>query len=189
MSAMNKIITGIIALLLLGAIIVIISPLVRPADPTPSEQITYQDPAGLYSVSVPAGWYSHPVNNEVIFTPSEEFTLPEGTEGYAIGNQMIIRVGSFDEIIDASTTEDYLRGIGATTSSEFFVARSDTTNEKGFPLTRVVMNAAAADGQTLLYVYFPGDRRVITLSHYPFIQGSVSAESFEQLVNSFTPSI
>lgn len=146
----------------------------------------FTDPTGTYSVTTPSGWYPHPLGeDQVIFTPSEDFELPEGTEGYAIGDQMVISMGSFDEIVGAKTPEAYLAGIGATSTSEFFVAREDVTTDGDLEMTRVVMKGAAADGETLLYVYFPGGTKVITLSHYPYVEGSPSAKAFDTLVQMF----
>lgn len=146
----------------------------------------FNDPSGIYSVSTPGGWYPHPLGkDQVIFTPSKDFELPEGTEGYAIGDQMVISVGSLDEIVGAKTPEDYLVGIGATSTSEFFVSREDVTTDEDLDMTRVVMKGAAADGETLLYVYFPEGKKVITLSHYPYIANSASAKAFENLVSMF----
>lgn len=147
---------------------------------------TYTDPSKTYTLEVPSGWYAHELKDgQVIFTPSQKFDLPKGTESYALGNQMVVRLGSFDEIVGAKSSEDYLRGIGATATSEFFVARSRITTKQGLDMERVVLKAAAADGQTLLYAYFPGDKKVVIFSHYPYFSGSTSASAFESLVNSF----
>lgn len=147
---------------------------------------TFTSSSKAYSVAVPDGWFQHEVSKtDIIFTQSEDFTLPEGTDGYALGDHFSIREGSFAEIVGAKIPEDYLKGIGATINSEFFVERKDVITKTDVKMTRVVMNAAAAEGQTLLYVYFPGDTKVITLSHYPYVRGSKSATAFEAMVNSF----
>jgi hypothetical protein len=147
----------------------------------------YENAHGTYRVAVPQGWYAYPLSlTQVIFTPSESFTLPEGTEGYAIGDQMTIREASYAEIIGAGTPDEYLRGIGLTEESEFFVERQDVTRA-GHAMTRGVLNAAAADGRTLLYVLFPESGGPLVFSHYPYVAGSASAQAFEALVNSFTP--
>jgi hypothetical protein len=147
---------------------------------------TFTSSSKAYSVAVPDGWYQHEVSKtDIVFTQSKDFTKPKDTEGYAFGDHLSIREGSFDEIVGAKVPEDYLKGIGATINSESFVERKDVITKTDIKMTRVVLNASEAEGQTLLYVYFPGDRKVITLSHYPYVRGSKSATAFEAMVNSF----
>lgn len=147
---------------------------------------TFTSSSKAYSVAVPDGWFAHEVSKaDIVFTQTEDFKLPEGTEGYALGDHFSIREGSFSEIVGAKIPEDYLKGIGATINSEFFVERKDVITKTDVKMTRVVLNASEAEGQTLLYVYFPGEQRVITLSHFPYVRGSKSATAFEAMVNSF----
>jgi hypothetical protein len=134
--------------------------------------------------------------------------MPKDTDGASLGDHFAIREGSFSEIVGASVPEEYLKGIGATINSEFFVERKDVLTKTDVKMTRVVLSEAKkdvkdvkdakddkdakdvkkdakAEGQTLLYVHFPGDKKVITLSHYPYVRGSKSATAFEAMVNSF----
>lgn len=139
-----------------------------------------------YSVAVPEGWFPHEASKtKIIFTQTKDFKLPKDTDGAALGDHFAIREGSFSEIVGAAVPEDYLKGIGATINSEFFVERKDVLTKTDVKMTRVVLNAAKEEGQTLLYVHFPGDKKVISLSHFPYVRGSKSATAFEAMVNSF----
>jgi len=147
---------------------------------------SYQNQKIGYVLSIPPGWYPHEVSDkQTIFTPSEKFTLPEGTEGYAVGRQMVVAKGSFNDIIGAGTFEDYLRGIGATPSGEFFVERRNVVTRTGIPMTRILMNAVTADGQTLTYAYHFGGRDVYLISHHPYVPETNDAKAFDAFVQSF----
>lgn len=148
----------------------------------------YTEPTGRYQMKLANGWYPHEIDNvQVIFTPSKDFELPEGTEGFAIGDQMVVRVATMKEAGNAATPEEYLRNIGATSEQEFFIEKSEMTTQEGLPMTRVLFRAGLAQGNVLLYVYFPGDGTAVNLSHYPFNPETQSARAFETLVNSLEP--
>jgi hypothetical protein len=143
----------------------------------------YTDPKGNYTVTIPAGWYAHDIDTAVVFTPSAEFTLPEGTEGYAIGQQFIVREARLGENADADTFEEWMDGNGMAPGSEWLRERT-TVMLGGRPFERVIMRAAQADGESLFYIHQTTPDRFLMLSHYPYVQGSDESDAFEEFVAS-----
>lgn len=143
----------------------------------------YADAQGRFTATIPAGWYPHEAGAMLIVTPSETFTLPQGTEGYAIGQQFTVREGRLDEITGARTFEDWMRGNGMADGSEWLVERSTVTLE-GESYQRVVMRAATADGETLTFVRETAPGRYVVISHYPYVAGSAESADFEDFAAS-----
>ncbi|HYC79703.1 MAG TPA: hypothetical protein VEC17_01605, partial [Candidatus Binatia bacterium] len=148
----------------------------------------YTNTGNRFSVLIPHGWYAHEVEGgAVIFTKSKEFTLPEGTEGYAIGPQFVIRKASMNEIIGAKTFQDWLKGNGMTDESEFFVETKNVTNFYGHYFTGAITEAAQAEGNNLTYAHKFDEKNYLVISHYPYSPGSADSDAFEQFINSLRP--
>lgn len=150
-----------------------------------SAQETYVHSSGEFAFAIPAGWYAHELEGgTTIFTKSETFTLPQGTEGYAIGPQFAVRVASAGEITGGKTYEDWARGSGFVRGSEWLTELNTVTSPSGLTFERAVMNASAADGQTLTYIHVLDDTHFIVISHYPYEEGSADSDAFEDFAMS-----
>lgn len=154
--------------------------------PDISDTGVYRGAGGLYTASVPTGWYPHEITSgHVLFTQKKEFELLEGTEGYAYGNQFSVTVAPLGQSSGARNEQEWFTGNGMVLGSEFLKERR-SVKVGPLTMTRVVMSANIADGDTLTYVYFTGDGRVITLGHYPYKPNSSVTRDFEAFVQSFT---
>jgi len=132
-----------------------------------------------FSISYVDGWYPYENNNSVFFTHDENLVIPTNTDGFAIAPWFQITVDTID-VSEIFSKNLWVEG------SEFLVSR-DLVSIKGIEATRVVTKAAGADGEVLHYVFVSDDDRVFTLSHYPYVQGSIDTEDFEMAVKTFTP--
>jgi hypothetical protein len=136
-----------------------------------------------YSIEYPKTWFLHDREKNIIFTQNEEFEPPGGTEGYAIGPQIIINSYNFTD----SNVESYIEWMdlyGMTDKSELFVSSSDE-NINGYQMKRVVSNAAGAGGQDLRYVFFVDIQRILVFSQYPYDSETEVTKDFEKIIRTF----
>ncbi|MEK7600352.1 MAG: hypothetical protein AAB463_00105 [Patescibacteria group bacterium] len=154
--------------------------------PNVSEGGLYRDAGGLYTASIPTGWYPHEITAEhVLFTQKQQFEVLEGTEGYAYGDQFSVSVAPIGRSSGARNEQEWFTGNGMVLGNEFLKERR-SVRVGPLTMTRVVMSANVADGDTLTYVYFTNDGRVVTLGHYPYKPDSSATRDFEAFVQSFT---
>jgi len=161
--------------------------LLRGGSDSPSSNARIYEAEGPipYSLAIPDGWYAHPQDVSVIFTMDEVLDRPQQTEGYALGESFIVIVHDFVPGDTITTYEDWLDLYGFTESNPLYVS-SENVVVNGLPMLRVVSGAAGAGGNTLTYVYFADIQRIVTLYHYPYVQGSEATQAFESAVRTFS---
>lgn len=180
---MKKILLIVITIIVVGLLIWL--QLGREASkPTIVETFTQTKGPVNYSIDVPLDWFPYESESSVIFTQDPNLEIPPNTEGFAIGPNFYVILHNFTDISGITTYEEWLDINGMTEKSPLFI-ESKTVNRNGYPMRRVITEAAGSEGEVLHYVYFVDVQRILTLNQYPYDPTSNITQVFETAVQTF----
>lgn len=148
-----------------------------------------------FEFKYPTNWYGHPGQNpkgiSVLLLKTKELPNLGGTETYAYGDQIVVKVsdliGRYDKKL---SKEEYIQenfpddGFGG----DVLIIKK-WVNINNVEMLRVEQTVSGASGKTLEYIYFKNDKSYsFYLYPYDTTNGSMSArnlEDFEKLVSTF----
>jgi hypothetical protein len=152
-----------------------------------SGEKTFTSADKSYSLKYPTAWYPHDLGDYVIFTKSAEELTLEGTEGYALGAQIITRV---EPMVDADgqplTKTQWIEAYVDETSIDGNPVTTSDVTVNGRLMLKVITPLSEVDGKDIVYYYFTANQ-VYSLYHYPYLPASSETKNFEQVVQTFKP--
>jgi len=158
--------------------------LISCSEQQPEESNSYTHPQNIYSIQYPVGWYPHELKDTVALTREEEFSAPSGTEGYVLGEQILISVLPISEIAGVKNFDEWLEANGMVEGSDSLIKKKEV-EVNGLKFVRSEMHAAGAGTRVLHYIHPLSAERLIILSHYPYKKSSSASKDFEFVVESF----
>lgn len=145
----------------------------------------YTDAGQNYKSVIPEGWYGYESPQGVtLFAKVNNLSQIDLNTNPDIGPTFIAGVTNITDT-GASTPDEWLELNGVTGDNQNeLIIESEEVELAGKNFWRIVQDSNTELGNIVHYLYFSANNRLISLSHYPYVEGSSESADFEEFVKS-----
>jgi len=139
------------------------------------EDVSYTNPTADYTIIYPSSWTAQEAYSNI--------TVLGKDIGQPVPSTIVLGVSSLTEV-NAETPDEWFIANGLENNPAIEVEIKEEMNVNGTTMTYVIQNDTANQTKVAHYVYFSDDGKVVILSHAPYVDGSLEANDFYNIVQS-----